>query len=193
MSNQLGFGPKGPWVIVQIVVMLAIAVPGLIWFESTWSANDPGDIRQFAPLVIVFALLSTIVRKCKEAQAYTEVATDPEPIATSSEPLGPTGFPITKQVGGLNEFWDAAIGDQLRKISSRLDMGPNGANVLANLLVSLLLVIVALTVLTVLGPGIPWWFIAMALCAPFMLLGRSVISVRSDLKQGWRDGPDHTA
>lgn len=103
--------------------------------------------------------------------------------------LGPTGYPIVKPVVGLSEFWDAAIGDQLRTASTRLDLGPNGPKVLGKLLAATIVLVLALVAALVIGRGASPLFILIFLSPLIIVFVRSLLTVRSDLRSGWRDGP----
>lgn len=194
VSDRLGLGSNGPSVIIEIAITLIVAMPALIWFVTRWAAVESNGLLRFAPLVIVVSIGSRIVRKVQAARAdahFESAAPSMDAGSTDFEPIHSLrSTPITHEPRPMNEFWDAAIGDQLRMASNRLDLGPHGARLVANLLVWLLISLFVLAALVLLGPGVPWWFSVLALATPITLFARSALSIRSDASRGWRDGTD---
>ncbi len=89
----------------------------------------------------------------------------------------------------MNDFWDALIGDHVRAVSNRLDLGPNGPKVIGQLLAMLAMVVFVLFALAFIGGGPSWWFVLLFLSPLGLAMARTLRSARADLTSGSREGP----
>lgn len=166
LTDRMGLAADGPTIVAQAVIILIAGGAFAMWFLSSASdVGDPGFVG-FAALGLVVAVLSPIVKKVqasrqqaamdREWQATTppaesthEATYDMRSVTSSSGPSGDSG---------LGEFWDAAIGDQLRTASERMGLGPRGAGVLGTFVAISAMSVPFMIVLLIIGVGVALWF-----------------------------------